>query len=174
MARSPLVAQATRDLAKYFQAITDGTFIDRSWSIDTAQDARSISSRAGGETQIKSAAAIRKIGEENTAGTPEAENIANLINGAVGIGPFFNIMNDKIPDAYKDEFKFFKSPVDLKAQKFVMTELTAKEFPFTKDSTNERPAKADPYIYAVNVYNPYLGPTTRDSGPAEIFMRPIY
>ena len=91
MARSPLVAQATRDLAKYFQAITDGTFIDRSWSIDTAQDARSISSRAGGETQIKSAAAIRKIGEENTAGTPEAENIANLINGAVGIGPFFNI-----------------------------------------------------------------------------------
>ena len=173
MARSPLVAQATRDLAKYFQAITDGTFIDRSWSIDTAQDARSISLRAGGETQIKSAAAIRKIGEENTAGTPEAENIANLINGAVGIGPFFDIMNNQIPDAYKDEFKFFKSPVDLKAQKFVMTELKAADFPFTKDSTNERPAKADPYIYAVNVYNPYLGPTTRDSGPAEIFMNAI-
>lgn len=173
MARSPLVAQATRDLAKYFQAITDGTFIDRSWSIDTAQDARSISLRAGGATQIKSAAAIRKIGEENTAGTPEAEHIANLINGAVGIGPFFNIMNKQIPLAYKDEFKFFKSPGDTNTKKFVMTELKAEEFPFIKDGTNDSPAKADPYIYAVNVYNPYLGPTTRDSGPAEIFMNAI-
>jgi hypothetical protein len=173
LARSPLVAQATRDLSKYFQAITDGTFIDRSWSINTAQDARSASLIAGGERQIAASVAIRKLGEENTAGTNEAENIANLINGAVGIGPFFNIMNDKIPDRYKDEFKFFKSPSDTKTPKFVMKDLVATEFPFDKVGTNETPSKSAPNIYAVNVYNPYLGPTTRDSGPAEIFMNAI-
>jgi len=173
LARSPLVAQATRDLSKYFQAITDGTFIDRSWSINTAQDARSASLIAGGERQIAASVAIRKLGEENTAGTDEAENIANLINGAVGIGPFFNIMNDKIPDRYKDEFKFFKSPSDTKSTKFVMKDLVATDFRFDKVGTNETPSKSAPNIYAVNVYNPYLGPTTRDSGPAEIFMNAI-
>lgn len=175
MARSPLVAQATRDLAKYFQAITDGTFIDRSWAVKGSVAANAGSILVGGTTQIDAATAIRDIGAQNVAGTYEAEHIANLINSSIGIGPFFNILNSEIPERYKNEFKFYRVESDTRPEtkEFKMKELESDYFTFLKDAPNEIPTKTAPNVYSINVYNPYLGPTTRDSGPIEIFMNSI-
>lgn len=175
MARSPLVAQATRDLAKYFQAITDGTFIDRSWAVKGSVVANAGSILAGGKTQIDAATAIRDIGAQNVAGTYEAEHIANLINSSIGIGPFFDILNSKIPERYKNEFKFYRVESDTRPEtkQFKMKELENEYFTFLKGAPNEIPTKTAPNVYSINVYNPYLGPTTRDSGPIEIFMNSI-
>ena len=172
MARSPLVAQATRDLAKYFQAITDGTFIDRSWSVKIAQKAAAADLGAGGETQINASRFIRDTGTQNVAGTDEAEQIANLINGAVGIGPFFELIKE-IPERYKNEFKFYRVESGKDDKEFKMKELESSHFAFVADGANETPTKEGSNVYTVNVYNPFMGPTTRDSGPVEIFMNAI-
>ena len=184
MPRSPLIATATKELALYFQAITDATFIDRSWDVKAARsDGRAAAAAANamtGSTSPTSAQqitdpnaalqgnlALNRIGLENTTGTGEADHISNLINGATSIGQYFEANNNKIPVEYRDQFKFYY-------RKIPDTPLAImKEFFELKSPITTAPSIQIPNVYAVNVFNPFLGPMTRDTGPIEIFMNAI-
>lgn len=182
MPRSPLIATATRDLALYFQAITDASFIDRSWAIkgqkDSNREALASATALNTDKQTTNADAaveifvkLTRTGLINASGTPEADHVSNLINGAVSIGSYLAANGQIIPDGYTEQFKLYCRDAQSQ-EKLKMVEFNSlvKASP-GKIST--APSVENPNVYASNVYNPFLGPTTRDTGPIEIFMNAI-
>ena len=185
MPRSPLIATATKELALYFQAITDATFIDRSWDVKTARSDGRIAAAAANATTgattpttaqqiedpiaaLQGNIALSRIGLENTTGTGEADHISNLINGATSIGEYFVAnSNNAIPTEYRDQFKFYYRNNNNNSLAVM------KEFIKLEDPIRTAPSIQIPNVYAVNVFNPFLGPMTRDTGPIEIFMNAI-
>ena len=108
MPRSPLITKAVDELALYFKAITEASFIDRSWELS-----KIISGSRGaiaGSDPAASFEAQEKIvakASSNSAGTPLSGRIADLINGSVGVGSFFEKIDVKELTNRGDEFKFF-------------------------------------------------------------------
>lgn len=170
MPRSPLVSQATKELALYFQAITDASFIDRTWELKTAIGANAAQILVGGATQIRASNDIVRAGAENLPGSDTASLLSDLINGAVGIGSFFESVNLESP--YKDEFRFYAVD-ESQADKFTMKELERDDVEGAGPNPHTLPSTTAPNFYSVNVYNPFMGPTTRDTGAVEIFMNAI-
>ena len=182
MPRSPLIATATRDLALYFQAITDASFIDRSWAIKGQKDsnrgalASATALNASKQTTNADAAVeifdkLTRTGLINASGTPEADHVSNLINGAVSIGSYLAANGQIIPDGYKEQFKLYCRAAN-SGEKLEMVEFNSLD-KASPGKISTAPSIENPNVYAANVYNPFLGPTTRDTGPIEIFMNAI-
>ena len=178
MPRSPLITKAVDELALYFKAITEASFIDRSWELSKIiSGSRGALAGGNSEESFAAAEAIVAKASSNSTGTPLSGRIADLINGSVGVGSFFEKIDANELAKRKDEFKFFGFGKNAAPR----AELTATEF--SKDpvdgvsvvSPNNSPATGDgtyPNInmYAINVNNPFMGPMTRDTGAVEIFM----
>ena len=182
MPRSPLIATATRDLALYFQAITDASFIDRSWAIKGQKDsnrgalASATALNTGKQTTNADAAVeifdkLTRTGLINASGTPEADHVSNLINGAVSIGSYLAANGQIIPGGYTEQFKLYCRAAESE-EKLRMVEFNSLD-KASPGKINTAPSIENPNVYAANVYNPFLGPTTRDTGPIEIFMNAI-
>jgi hypothetical protein len=180
--RSPLIATATRDLALYFQAITDASFIDRSWAIKGQKDSNrgalaSATALNDGKQTTNADAAVEifdkltRTGLINASGTPEADHVSNLINGAVGIGSYLAANGQIIPSGYTEQFKLYCRDAD-NDDKLKMVEFNSLD-KASPGKISAAPSIENPNVYAANVYNPFLGPTTRDTGPIEIFMNAI-
>ena len=178
MPRSPLITQAVDELALYFKAITEASFIDRSWELSRIVSG-SRGAIAGGvaEDALAGAQKIVAKASSNSTGTPLSGRIADLINGSVGVGSFFDKIDAKELTARGDEFKFFGFGKNAAPS----APLTATEFSegrvngVSVVSPNNSSGTGDgtyPNInmYAINVNNPFMGPMTRDTGAVEIFM----
>lgn len=187
MPRSPLIASATRELAQYFQAITDASFIDRSWAIKGERESsRGAAAVANSQTAATGSIAsqtlnplgaiglndnITRTGLINMPGTEEADHISNLVNGATSIGEYLVANSQAIPAEYQDQFKlYYRAVDDTDHLKMVLFNDFATA---ASGHISPKPSVETPNVYAVNVYNPFLGPTTRDTGPIEIFMNAI-
>jgi hypothetical protein len=171
--RSPLISKATEDLALYFNAVTDGSFIERSWQIfQETEKVRDVTAASNNAPPIDRISAYQKISNRSvkyTTGTPLAGQVANLIHGAVGAGSFFQEWNKKFSDDadvnVREQFSFYEA-------KFNQGKL--ESLPINDKSTPpEKPTTRDPYVYAVKVKNPYVGPATKDTGAIEIFMNAL-
>jgi hypothetical protein len=186
--RSPLIASATRELALYFQAITDASFIDRSWSIKGAREqSRNAAAKAGTLTGSVTETTAPTIADANTIvgiydkltrtglinspGTEEGDHVSNLINGATSIGGYFAANSQIIPESYQDQFKLYYRDV-ANVNKLKMVPFNSAD-QAAAANIGPKPSVEKPNVYAANVYNPFLGPTTRDTGPIEIFMNAI-
>jgi hypothetical protein len=180
--RSPLIAEATSALALYFQAITDASFIDRSWAVKEKRDSnRTQAATAAAPNENKqttdldgvlaNAKELTRTGLTNLPGVSEGDHVSNLINGATSIGDYLVANSEIIPEKYKEQFKLYYRKPDDKS-KLAMVEFN--DFNGAKaGNISTEPSIETPNIYAANVYNPFLGPTTRDTGPIEIFMNAI-
>ncbi len=167
MPRSPIVTKATRELAKYFQAITDAAFIDRSYRMIPTQEERAskVSNDPGLKIQTNRAIYSRALDYEE--GTPVADHIANLINGSINFTSFYNVAQSELQGTYAEEFEFLQ--VESNSEKSpVMSFIDAGN-----NKLSERPSIENPNLYSVLVNNPYMGPATKDSGAIEIFMNAI-
>ena len=178
MPRSPQITKAVRQLAQYFQAITDASFIDRSWNLSSEIDEqRSAAASENAFTKITANKEIYNRSVDYEVGTDEADHIANLVNGAVCIGDFLTTI-PKLKSPYDEQFKFYYVAEEAGAPQPVIK-------PVTK--VDDLPGKSNPSVkfefksgkhpnvnlYALVVNNPFLGPMTKDSGAIEIFMNAI-
>lgn len=198
MPRSPLVSQAVRDLALYFQAVTDGAFIDQSWALNE-QLAGSREQIAFGSQRDASSedlsGALQKLVEITrnvtySSGVGPADQIAELINGSVGIGSFADkitpgdlakYVTTDTPDTAETpngQLKFYappetpSEPVRSPAPgSFDVKLLSTPET--IKSSLISTPLKSNPNMYAVAVFNPFISPMMKDTGAIEIFMNAI-
>jgi len=182
--RSPLIAQATKELSKYFAATTDSAFIDRTWQIKQSADAaRKTLATGTTDEKLKANASIANRSVEYVEGTTRSDRIADLINGAVSIGSFLNVdgigfTNGSIKD-YEDQISFYTmsgyAPQLMKSVSDVNWSPDGKlpNLDFDKDATDPRTPFPKSNLYAAVIRNPYLGPMTRDVGPLEIFMNGI-
>jgi hypothetical protein len=175
--RSPILNIASRNLAQYFGAITDADYIERSMDVRLAvrktRDTRALGS-AGGVEALEAQGDVYRAGVTSKVGTDSSVYIADLINGAISIG---QVINGKIEDRYRQDFAVYGTGQsggifigsgpggDLRTLAGVVAERI--------NSSITDPSLSNPNVYAMNVYNPYLGPATRDMGPLEIFMNSI-
>ncbi len=185
MPRSPLITQAVRDLAKYFAATTDAAFIDRTWSINTIASDKSIREgtqlKDNPKTRAESFSRIAYRSLEYTEGTETADHIANLINGAVSIGEFLTVLNatgtGKIPNGYDAQIKLYamngSNPVELENAQQLGSSYLEPNTRFKESALKPNSQHPNVNIYAANVYNPFMGPMTKDTGALEIFMNGI-
>lgn len=178
MPRSPLITKAVDELALYFKAITEASFIDRSWELS-----RIVSGSRGaiaGSDPAASFEAQEKIvakASSNSTGTPLSGRIADLINGSVGVGSFFDKIDVAELTARGDEFKFFgfgknAAPgVKLEAAEFSKEPVDGVSVVKPNNSSGTGDGTyPNINMYAINVNNPFMGPMTRDTGAVEIFM----
>ncbi len=178
MPRSPQVTKAVRQLAQYFQAITDASFIDRSWSLNSETQVQ----RAGAVsedplTKINANGAIASRSVDYTVGTDEADHIANLVNGAVCIGDFLTKI-PKLSSPYDEQFKFYYVANTGGVPQPVIKPVTGvSDLPGASNPSVKFEFESGKHpnvnLYALVVNNPFLGPTTKDSGAIEIFMNAI-
>ena len=172
MPRSPLVTRAVRELAKYFQAVTDAAFIDQSYNLIPSGKERAALATGGAETRIETNREIYNRAIDYTEGTLVADHIANLINGSVNFALFWNeVSNGWSSTVYNEEFKFLRIDPDFKIQPTPRPSPTMKVID-TGDLSSE-PSVDNPNLYAILVNNPYMGPMTKDTGAVEIFMNGI-
>ena len=199
MPRSPLVSQAVRDLALYFQAVTDGAFIDQSWALNEKLAGSREQITAGSQSGADEAnllGALQKLVEITrnvtySSGVGPADQIAELINGSVGIGSFATeiteenlakyVTTDTPDDADipNGQLKFYAPPVTPlpppvlapAARSFDVKLLSTPEE--IKSSLIPDPSKLGPNMYAVAVFNPFISPMMKDTGAIEIFMNAI-
>jgi len=190
--RSPLISQAVRDLALYFQAVTDGAFIDQSWALneklagirEDVADTPSLN-----DTLQKLVNITRNV--TYSSGVGSADQIAELINGSVGIGSFASniaeedlakyVTNATTDDAKtpNGQLKFYapdKPDPKADAKKPSTESFDAKPLnalAAIKSSLTPKPSKLDPNMYAVAVFNPFISPMMKDTGAIEIFMNAI-
>jgi len=170
MPRPPLTSIAVDQLAKYFGAISDASFIDRTWEIN------SFSGKKGNRELIASGSTIgqnfdyysglQKSDLGSTNGTEQSKLLSDLINGSVS----FSSLTLPLSSDYAEEFEFFKSDKDLSELSILTSGVNVKIEKISNSSQWNR--KADK-VYAINVMNPYLGPSTRDTGATEIFANAI-
>ena len=188
MPRSPLITRAVNDLAKYYQAITDAEFIDRSWSIATGvnEERGVLAGPTTGNNVFSRLQASQRVldraGVGGTTGATISGQIADLINGAVGIGSFTENLSPADLTARSSEFEFygFNQVTPLSFLAIPFSKFKYAQIPgisSSKPNTNlvDDPAsKTSTYpninMYSINVNNPFLGPVTRDVGAVEIFM----
>ena len=178
MPRSPIVTKAVRELAKYFQAVTDAAFIDQSYKLRPTLEERGNLAGGDAETRIKTNRGIYERALEYTEGTEVADHISNVINGSVNFVDFWNrVSNGWEKTDYNEEFKFLvvdrvESPTTAPDQiSPIMLPINASNDVIGKLST--RPTADNPNLYVTLVNNPYLGPMTKDTGAVEIFMNGI-
>ena len=117
---------------------------------------------------------VYRAGTTQKVGSESAVVISDLINGAVSVG---QVINGKIESKYNADFVIYGTGQsggifvgtgpggDLKT----LAGIDSKDI----NSSITEPTLSKPNLYAMNVYNPYLGPATRDMGPLEIFMNSI-
>ena len=186
MPRSPLITRAVNDLAKYYQAITDAEFIDRSWSIATAvnEERKTLAGKTTTDNVNSRIEASQKIlGRADvgaTTGLTFSGQIADLINGAVGIGSFIESVT---PEALGDRSKEFEfHGFDQGFSKFLSLPFSAFKYQQKSGVSSSKPdTLIDPVsnthpnvnMYSINVRNPFLGPVTKDVGAVEIFMNAL-
>jgi hypothetical protein len=176
MPRSPLVTRATKELALYFQAITDAAFIDRSYRAVTSQQERKDRISDDPALRIETNRAIISRVVDYVEGTETADHISNLINGAVGFASFYQAASGGLTDVYKEEFRFLKDsgvPKEAAPPKLVERSPIMKLIGDGEGDPSPKPTTENPNFYAILVNNPYMGPTTRDTGAVEIFMNAI-
>jgi hypothetical protein len=176
MPRSPLVTRATKELALYFQAITDGAFIDRSYRAVTSKQERNDKISDDPALRIETNRAIISRIVDYAEGTETADHISNLINGAVGFASFYQAASGGLTDVYKEEFRFLKDsgiPKEVTPTKLVERSPIMKLIGDGEGDPSSKPTTENPNFYAILVNNPYMGPTTRDTGAVEIFMNAI-
>jgi len=176
MPRSPLVTRATKELALYFQAITDGAFIDRSYRAVTSKQERNDKISDDPALRIETNRAIISRIVDYAEGTETADHISNLINGAVGFASFYQAASGGLTDVYKEEFRFLKDsgiPKEVTPTKLVERSPIMKLIGDGEGDPSSKPTTENPNLYAILVNNPYMGPTTRDTGAVEIFMNAI-
>lgn len=169
MPRPPLTSKAVDQLAKYFGAISDASFIDRTWQIASfSGNKKNRDLIASGSSRSEQFSYYRQLQESDPGainGTTTAQHLSELINGCVSFESFLS--KNVSFEEYSNEFEFFKCDTDL---------LTAKDkFHFNKiDSLNASSwNRKESTTYAINVMNPYMGPTTRDTGAVEVFANSI-
>jgi len=112
MPRSPVLTNATNELAKYFGATTDASFIDRTWKIKQytgSTDARQLlASGSSASSKLVFYRSVESIGnatsENATSGIRHVDNISNLINGSLS----FNNFDLGQHSEYADQFQFYK------------------------------------------------------------------
>lgn len=172
MPRSPIVTRAVRELAKYFQSITDAAFIDQSYKLVPSRQERALLAGGDAETRIEANRGIYNRAIDYTEGTEVADHIANLINGSVSFADFWNkVSSGWERTVYNQEFKFLCYKSDFK------TKPTPKPSPLMKQVStgdlSDKPTVENPNLYVTLVNNPYMGPTTKDTGAVEIFMNAI-
>ena len=172
MPRSPLVSAATRELAQYFNATTDAAFIDRSWKINTQASNADVRGSITGSVsgQLAGYKKIYKAAAEYEAGTPIADHIANFLNGALSVGEFQSVVHWPLKDSYEQQLQIYEMKMDQvvgdSITPFNIMVPVAGRFPVN-------PSKGVVTLYAANVFNPYMGPMTKDIGSLEIFMNAI-
>lgn len=177
MPRSPLITKAVDELALYFKAITEASFIDRSWELSGIVSG-SRDAITGGSSAVSFAAQEKIVAKasSNSTGTPLSGRIADLINGSVGVGSFFKKITKDDLTTRKDEFKFFgfeknaAPDAELIAKEFSEGEVDGVSSSSPNNLSNEDGAYPNINMYAINVNNPFMGPMTRDTGAVEIFM----
>ena len=114
MPRSPILNAAAKELAQYFGAITDADYIDRTW------DARLVarSNRSARATTVNTGSSVstdleklNAIGDVYRAaadpknGSPSAEYISDLINGAMSVAAFLGGSEPlTVEDKYRKQF----------------------------------------------------------------------
>jgi len=187
--RSPLISQAVRDLALYFQAVTDGAFIDQSWALNEKltgirEDVAGASSL--NDTLQKLVNITRNV--TYSSGVGPADQIAELINGSVGIGSFASkIDKDDLakyvtnvdPDGAETpngQLKFYapdKPGPDIVLEPATFDAKLLNAPAAIENSLTQNPSKLDPNMYAVAVFNPFISPMMKDTGAIEIFMNAI-
>jgi hypothetical protein len=158
MPRSPALTKSTNELAEYFGATTDATFIDKTWAIKKfAKDTNRnlIASGSANKDQLDYYRGV-ETAANLVSGISHAENISNLVNGSLSFTEFEIANHDNT--SYKDQFKFYKINATAEGPQQI-TEITPSP------PWNQK----DDVIYAINVFNPYLGPMTRDTGAIEVF-----
>jgi hypothetical protein len=196
--RSPLVSQAVKDLATYFQAVTDGAFIEQSWSLSEqfedvraglAQAQQDRTRNAIDATQLadilkKSAKITRSVSYDT--GNTLSDLVAELVYGSVCIGKFVQAAS-KSPDELKKyiinddlsnegQLKFYAVPTRT-TDKFEVKEPTGI-ISNPQALSQEKEFKVEPTIkdqnfYAISVFNPFMSPMVKDTGAIEIFMNAI-
>jgi len=155
MPRSPSLTKSTNELAKYFGATTDASFIDKTWKIKEytgkKESRQLLASGSSASHRLEFYRSVENIGNA-TSGISHAENISNLINGSLSFNEFDLSENKE----YADQFQFYKIT---KGELNQIDLLENKKGAWSKSDV----------IYAANVNNPYLGPMTRDAGAIEVF-----
>lgn len=180
MPRSPLVTSAVRDLAKYFNATTDAAFIDRTWKINSvaaSEESRKDTTAPDAGSRLGAYGEIYKSSEEYTVGTPIADNIANLIHGAVCVGSFQGLSGvwplPKEPNDYSQQLRLYEFKKGITSDE---DEVVRKNKPILLGPDNrlsDKPKADAPNIYAAEIFNPYISPAVKDTGAVEIFMNAI-
>jgi len=185
--RSPLLNAATNELAQYFGAITDADYIDRTWEARLV--ARANRKAASTTTNLQSSyrtdldkinalGDVIRVAAEPRTGSPSAEHISDLINGALSISAFLGNVNNvdqlSVEDKYGSQFKI----AGIGEKKSIFSGANFEKIsgigaPSKINTSPTEPTNQAPNVYAVAVANPAMGPATRDMGPIEVFMNAI-
>ena len=181
MPRSPILNAATKELAQYFGAITDADYIDRTWGArlvarqNRAARAATITTGSAPDAvldQLNAQGDIYRAAAEPKNGSPSAEYISDLINGAMSVAAFLDSSESlTVEGKYREQFAI--SGIGKKENIFVGSDfekISGIGQPSKINSSPTEPTTLSPNVYAVTVSNPALGPSTRDMGPIEVFM----
>lgn len=182
MPRSPLVTIAASDLAKYFNTTTESSFINQTWQVQAVAGNENIRAATVSEdpyTKGKAYGDIVRSAQSPPSGMGIPEFASDVLNGALCVGRFLQLVDPKQPDLL-NQIRLFKlnygttSPpkigVKQITEKSEMSSEPDRAFAVSVGGSDVHPLVN---LYAANVYNPFMGPMTKDIGALEIFMNAI-
>lgn len=161
MPRSPLTSETVNSLAKYFGAMSDASYIERTWEISKVSSKQEVKAglalNATNKQKIEANRQIQYSDPGLVNGSDPTVKVADLIHGNLSFSSFIQDFESNYPERLKSQFEFYKFNVETTGSNY------------TSKIEKSSDWKTDDGIYAINVMNPYLSPNTKDTGAAEIF-----